>query len=158
MYQQSDLRNLKTTPYLFRNSDIVYIGPFSVAEKKTTEKKYIWLFTCVTTRAIHLETMDCLSADKCITAIRHVKARRGNPHKILSDKASCFVGAPKETKATPIEIDSDSNRNVMTNHEIDWKINLPSIPHFGEVRERIVSKVKLAFLISIIQPASLRTC
>ena len=69
--------------------------------------------------------------------------------KILSDNAIYFVGTRKEIRASPIEIDSESVRNAMANHDIDWKMNPSSTPHFGGVWERLVSMVKRAFLINL---------
>ena len=57
-------------PFPFKNAGIDYIGPFYIATKDTTEKSYICLFTCLSTRAVHLELTENLSTNNCITAIR----------------------------------------------------------------------------------------
>ena len=66
-------------PFPFKNTGINYIGPFYIATKDTTEKSYICLFTCLSTRAVHLESTDNLTTNNCITAIRRFIARRGTP-------------------------------------------------------------------------------
>ena len=39
----------------FNNTGIDYLGPFYVTVGRTTEKKWGFLFTCLTTRAFHVE-------------------------------------------------------------------------------------------------------
>ena len=46
----------ETNLYPFKNVGLDYIGPFYIANKDTTNKNYICLFTCLTTRAILLKT------------------------------------------------------------------------------------------------------
>ena len=50
-------------------------------------KYYICLFTCASTRAVHLELVESLDVDSFIRAFRKFSARRGLPATILSDNA-----------------------------------------------------------------------
>ena len=63
-----------------------------------TAKRYSTLFTCMTTRAVHLELAGDMSTDSFILALRRFKARRGHPKSIRSDNGSNFVGAERELK------------------------------------------------------------
>ena len=54
-----------------------YFGPFLVKRGRSVVKGYGVLFTCLCTRAIHLEKADALDTDNCINAIRRFIARRG---------------------------------------------------------------------------------
>ena len=48
----------------FTHTGVDYAGPLYIAEKDgTTGKAYICLFTCVSTRALHLELTHDLEAD-----------------------------------------------------------------------------------------------
>ena len=64
----------------FTHTGIDFAGPFHATNtKQTTFKVYICLFTCASTRAIHLELVDSLSVPSFLQAFRRFAARRGPP-------------------------------------------------------------------------------
>jgi hypothetical protein len=71
----------------FTNIDIDYAGPLFVNESDETIKSYVCLFTCASTRAVHLELLKDLSTNMFLTAFRRFVRRRGMPRKILTDNA-----------------------------------------------------------------------
>ena len=73
----------------FENVGIDYFGPYRVRLSGET-KFYGLIFSCMTTRAIHLEITSGLTADKTMLAIRRFISRRGCPVSILSDNARQF--------------------------------------------------------------------
>lgn len=74
-----------------------YAGPLYIKELNcsTTKKVYILLFTCCSTRAVHLELATDLSADVFIRCLRRFTARRGLLEIIVSDNAKTFKSAAK---------------------------------------------------------------
>ena len=112
-------------------------------------KTYICLFTCLVRREIHLELAEDLSTDKCLTAIRRFIARRGQPRLFLSDNGSNFLGARKQIRRRPLMLHHDYIKDQLLNQSVEWKLNPPSAPHFGGVRERLVQCVKLALLLNL---------
>ena len=72
---------------------------------------YIFLFTCTSTRAIHLELVRDLGSRSCILGLRRFIGRRGAPKLIISDNAKKFK--PEETK------------RFLSDREMSWKFNLP---------------------------------
>ena len=56
------------------------------------------LFTCASTRAVHLELVEDLTVESLIRAFRRFCARRGLPATIISDNAKTFKAASKEVK------------------------------------------------------------
>ena len=86
---------------LIRNG-VDYFGPLLIKRGKRTRsncgtaKRYGALFTCLTTRAVHVELAGDLSTDSFILALRRFISRRGHPKTIISDNGSNFVGAERE--------------------------------------------------------------
>ncbi|PFX27139.1 hypothetical protein AWC38_SpisGene8168 [Stylophora pistillata] len=78
----------------FYNTRVDYFGPWSVKERRSTVKRYGYLFTCLVTRAVHLEIAPSLETDSFIMALRRMMARRGKPRNIYSDNGTNFVGVP----------------------------------------------------------------
>ena len=85
----------------FTHSGVDYFGPIQVRHGRKTEKRYGVLFTCLTTRAVHLEVAHSLDADSCIMAIRRMVARRGKPAHIRSDRGNNFVTQIKRSVKPP---------------------------------------------------------
>ena len=67
----------------FTNTSVHYLGPYHIKLSKRTRshqataKRYVALFTCLTTRAVHLEIAGDLSTDAFVLALRRLISRRG---------------------------------------------------------------------------------
>ncbi|XP_063829264.1 uncharacterized protein LOC135078664 [Ostrinia nubilalis] len=127
-------------PFSFVGLD--YFGPVDVAVRRSREKRYVALFTCLVTRAVHLEVVGSLSADSAIMALRRFIARRGCPTKILSDNGTAFVGANRLLKEAWAEIDHTYIRNFAATNNIEWEFIPPASPFMGGTWERLVRSVK----------------
>ncbi|XP_028157383.1 uncharacterized protein LOC114350685 [Ostrinia furnacalis] len=127
-------------PFSFVGLD--YFGPVDVAVRRSREKRYVALFTCLVTRAVHLEVVGNLSADSAIMALRRFIARRGCPTKILSDNGTAFVGANRLLKEAWAEIDHTYIRNFAAANNIEWEFIPPASPFMGGTWERLVRSVK----------------
>ena len=68
-------------------------------------KWYSVLFTCLASRAIHIETATTLETDSFICALRRFVARRGPVRQMRSDCGTNFLGAEKELKQALEEMD-----------------------------------------------------
>ena len=81
---------------------IDYFGPMTVKLNKgtrtspATRKRYGAIFSCLTTRASHIELVGGLSTDKFILALSRFICRRGYPSKMNSDNGRNFVEPQKE--------------------------------------------------------------
>ena len=133
----------RLTPFIkpFSYIGLDYFGPIDVTVGRRVEKRWIALFTCLNTRAIHLEVAHRLDADSCIMAIRRFVLRRGPPIAIFSDNGTNFKAADKELKEQIRRIDLAS-ANVFTNARTRWSFNPPSAPHMGGIWERMVRTAK----------------
>ena len=81
---------------VFHHVGVDYFGLISVKHVRRTEKQYGVLFTCITTRAIHIEIAHSLEADAYIMSMRRMIASLGVPAHIWSDNERNFIGAEKE--------------------------------------------------------------
>ena len=137
------------TPVVFTNVGIDYIGPFTVIQRNKEEKAYICKFNCLVTRTVHLEMTVGLATTNCMTAIRKIVARRGQPRIFLSDNGSNFLGARKQKRRQPLQLDHEFIRQKLLNQSVEWRLNPPSAPHFSGVRERLVQIVKGPLLVNL---------
>lgn len=119
-----------------------YFGPLLVAVRRSTEKRYGVLFTCLTTRAVHLEIAYSLSTDSCILTVRNFMARRGVPCEFWSDNATNFKATQRELTAAFKDIDKEKLERTFTNSSMQWKFIPPASPHMGGAWERLVRSVK----------------
>ena len=80
--------------YPFVNTGMDMFGPFYIEDKReVTQMHYVCLFTCLVTRAVHLEVCHDLSTDSLLMTIRRFVSRRGYPDLIVSDNGKNFIGA-----------------------------------------------------------------
>lgn len=63
----------------FGFTGVDYFGPINVTVGRRTEKRWVCLFTCLTTRAVHLEVVHSFTTQGCLMAIRRLISRRGKP-------------------------------------------------------------------------------
>ena len=61
----------------FTYSAVDYFGPFFIKEGRRKVKRYGVLLTCMSSRAVHIETSTTLEADSYINALRRFLAERG---------------------------------------------------------------------------------
>jgi hypothetical protein len=79
----------------FAKVGVDYGGPFVTVQGsgKVTQKRYLCLFTCLVTRAVHLEIAYGLDTDAFLNAFYRMVGRRDLPEKVISDNGTNFVGA-----------------------------------------------------------------
>uniref|UniRef100_A0A914Z2Y1 Integrase catalytic domain-containing protein n=1 Tax=Panagrolaimus superbus TaxID=310955 RepID=A0A914Z2Y1_9BILA len=131
----------KSSP--FQNVGIDYAGPFKI--KGVKEKSWIILFTCFTTRLIHLEPVTSMASIDFLQCFRRFISRRGLPHFVLSDNAKQF----KTTSTTLDKIWKESIQdkqaiNFFNENGIVWEFITERAPWKGGLYERLVSLVKNA--------------
>lgn len=125
----------------FSVTGLDYFGPVEVTIGRRREKRWIALFTCFSSRAVHLEIVSSLSADSAIMALRRFMARRGCPIKVYSDNGTAFIGANRQIKREWQSQQSHVQDFAVT-RQIDWHFLPPAAPSMGGVWERLVGCVK----------------
>ena len=87
-------RCTEAAPFTYCGVDM--FGPLIIKERRSELKRYGALFTCFSSRAVHIEVTNSLDADSFILALRRFMARRGTVRSIWSDNGTNFVGARNE--------------------------------------------------------------
>lgn len=115
-------------------------GPMLVKVHRRSEKRWGTIFTCLTTRAIHVELISSLSTDAFILVLRCFIGRRGHPIEVYCDNGTNFKGADNELRRVTI----DNLEKAVSEHfaEIKFKFNPPSAPHMGGAWERLIRSIK----------------
>jgi len=115
--------------YPFASTGVDFAGPLFVktvfGKEIETSKVYICLFTCGSTRAIHIELTLSLTTQAFIRCFRRFVARRGMPDLIISDNAKTFKAA--STQLTKIFDDPDVV-SFLLERKIQWRFNLQKAP------------------------------
>ena len=84
----------------FENVGCDFFGPFQIKMRRSIVKRYGCVFTCLYSRAIHIEVCNDLSSDSFILALRRFIAIRGHVSCIRCDQGTNFVGASNELKVS----------------------------------------------------------
>ena len=135
----------------FTYCGVDYFGPFMIKGRKEL-KRYGVLITCMSSRAIHLETATILETDVFINALRRFLSRRGPVRQLRSDQGTNFVGARRELREALEEMDHSKIKEELLKSQCDWidfKMNVPAASHMGGVWERQIKTVR-AVLSSIL--------
>ena len=93
----SDLPDFRLQETLaFTTDGIDYAGPqFVKSEGNSKSKVWICLFSCNTSRGIHLEVVPDLTSGAFLRCLQRFTARRGIPRLITSNNATIFKAASR---------------------------------------------------------------
>jgi hypothetical protein len=142
--------------FAFAYIGIDYAGPFEVVfetikekgknDVRVTDKVYVLVITCFTTRAVHFEYVTSLTTEHFFNALQRFIARRGCPEIIHSDNGATFHKAERELKKLYTSLDWDRIQKELLQlpKPIEFKFNVPLGPHWGGVFERMVQSMKRA--------------
>ncbi|XP_063397214.1 uncharacterized protein LOC134681506 [Mytilus trossulus] len=118
-------------------------GPWEIVTRKTrggaaNSKRWAALFTCLTTRGIHIEVLEEMSSSSFINAFRRFTSIRGQVKQIRSDCGTNFVGATNELKIDTIRVDDDNIKDCLYKSGATWVFNAPHSSHMGGIWERMI--------------------
>ena len=136
----------------FTYCGVDYFGPFTIRQKRSDVLRYGVLFTCLCSRAIHLEIAPSLETDSFINALRRFIAIRGPIRILRSDRGTNFIGAKNEFKQNLDLMNDDQVKQFLLQNGVDFefRMNFPSSSHMGGVWERQIRTVR-SVLIPILE-------
>jgi len=95
--QLANLQSVRISRCLFdRTLDIDYIQIHALSD--ASEKAYTCLFTCASTRAVHIDLIESLDVPAFIPCFQRFCAQRGMPSTLMSDNTKMFQTVAKEVK------------------------------------------------------------
>ena len=126
----------------FAKCCVDYAGPFvTKITRRVSAKRYLCLFTCPATRAVHLEMAFSLSTADFLKEFSRMVAR-GKPEEVISDNGTNFVGAERELRELIQSLDQTRIPDDAANKGIKWSWNPPLGSHFGGVFESLIKVAK----------------
>ena len=134
----------------FQTTGVDFAGPLHVrvpnGDAAGTSKVWLCLYTCCTTRAVHLDLVEDMTTTTFLRCFRRFVARRGVPSRVISDNAKTFKSASRtiECITKGPEVEKYFNRL-----HVEWKFNLEKAPWWGGIFERMVKSAKRCLKKSI---------
>lgn len=129
----------------FVRTGLDYLGPLYVRSSNNSKKVWICLFTCLVTRALHLELVSDMSTEEFLLALRRFVALRGTPDEIFSDNALQFKTASATLDLVwKNVIKNEDVQSYVSRSGIKWTFIVEMAPWMGGFYERLVGLVKRA--------------
>ena len=140
------LARLQTSIKAFTRTPVDFGCPFTTIQGrgKRREKRYLCLFTCLATRAVHLEIAFGLDTGSFLNAFYRMASRRGHPEEMFSDNGTNFKGMDRELIMLLSELDASKINAAVANKGVKWHFNTPLALHFGGAHESMIKSAKTA--------------
>ncbi|XP_014677289.1 PREDICTED: uncharacterized protein LOC106817151 [Priapulus caudatus] len=117
-------------------------GLFYVKLGRSEVKRYGCVFTCLTTRAVHIEKLNILETDAFLNGFRRFMSRRGQPEKVWSDNGTNFTGGQAELSRSMSQLNKDMIYSHCARKDIVWVFNPPHASHMGGIWERMIRSIR----------------
>ena len=127
----------------FTLTGIDYCGPLFIKSKPEVSKVWICLFTCLVTRAVHLELIHSMTTEDFLLGLRRFLASHGKPCEIISDNAGQFKLASETVRKLWEQILTHSDViSYVANENINWRFIVELAPWMGGFYERLIGLLK----------------
>ena len=118
-------------------------GPWHVTGRKTRggqaeAKRWAVIFTCMSTRAIHIEVIESMDTSSFINALRRFFAIRGAAKLLRSDCGTNFVSACRELQIDKRGCHNGKINTCLGDRGCEWQFNPPHASHMGGSWERMI--------------------
>jgi hypothetical protein len=111
-------------------------GPFYIQERRKELKRYGMIITCLTSRAIHIETVPSMTTDSFLNALRRFISIRGPIRSLRCDQGTNFMGGIAELHKTDNYVDKQKVEEFLLKDSCEFKVNPPCASHQGGIWER----------------------
>ena len=142
--KMADLPTCRLTPSPpFTYVGVDTFGPWSIVSRRTrggmaNSKRWAIMFSCLNTRAVHIEVVEDMSASSFINALRRFIAIRGPVKEFFSDRGTNFVGAVTEMGIDKVNVEDNDVKQFLNHHDMIWRFNAPHSSHMSGSWERMI--------------------
>lgn len=117
-------------------------GPYDCKYGRGTIKRWAFIFTDLTYRAVHVEMVNSMSTDHCMLAIRNFIGNRNVPLCFYSDNGTNYRGAHRVMHRDFVEMQQELGEEVAKLHNIEWQFIPAASPWMGGSWERLIQSIK----------------
>ena len=136
-------------PRPFTSTGVDFFGPIGISQGRKSLKAYGVLFTCLASRAVHLEVAMSLDISSFLSAFRRFSSRRGCPSSVYSDQGTNLVGAMKVLRQELDKMEKEPIQRMAFEQEMEWVFSPPKASHFGGIWERLIRSTRRILLAVI---------
>ena len=80
------------------------------------------MFSCLTSRAVHIEVIEEMSSSSFINALRRFIAIRGHVKEIRSDRGTNFVGSTDSLGIHTVNVEDGPIKKFLLNNRTVWRM------------------------------------
>lgn len=121
------------------------LGPLTVKISKfKTDKRYVLVYSCLTTRSLHLELIESLDSNATLRALSNTFNLRGAPTRICTDNGTNFIGGNNIMQKNHEDWNKELLKRRVISQPIEWYFSPAKAPHMNGAVERMVGLVKKA--------------
>ena len=117
-------------------------------QQQPRKKLFVAIFICFATKPVHMETVNSLTKDDWLDAVKRFCARRGLSKAFHSDNSMTFIGSRGETEFQKLMMSKDFEEifSTFTNDKsVSWYTIPPRAPNFGGLLDAAVKSLKHFF-------------
>ena len=122
---------IETHCHPFSHTGVDVFGPIMVKHGRSHVKRYGCIFTCLSSRAIHLEIVHSMTADSFLMAFDRFRSRRGQVDHLYSDNGTNFVSASNTLKDEMKQWSQRKADESLKKAGVEWHFNAPYASHHG---------------------------
>ncbi|CAH2312774.1 uncharacterized protein LOC109964879 [Pelobates cultripes] len=129
-----------SSPFTYYGMDC--FGSFIPKQSHKEYKRYGLIFTCFSSRAVHIEMLEDLSTDSCINALRCFISLRGAIRQPYCDQGTNFIGAKNELKEALKQCDTKTLEAFLADKQCEFIFNASYASHAGGVWESQIRTIR----------------
>ena len=136
-------RVLPAPAWTFTSVDL--FGPLEhvdMVRKRLKEKCWGIIFTCMVSRAVHIDLTQAYHTDAVLQALRRFIALRGSPKEFLSDQGTQLIACSKEVVGMLELVDWNMIDGWCARRSVQWKFVPPQGQHMNGVTESLIRSTK----------------